>query len=215
MRTPRRSTFMWILVFALVVIAGSVMHYALPRHDLVRIVGVVERMENFGWNRFFYAARPSGEGTGTTRDVRYIETMRPGERVLVFRNEDTGWGWPPYLKFDAADLHARARDMIPTDGSSDWVVVKSYGARNAILSIYPNILRVTPVSGPEVRIVPVTRIVFFLLLSAAGLALWLRLHRARDAGGLLHVPAPSPAGDTAPVPARGRVGRLWHRMTRP
>ena len=213
MRTPNRSTVKWILVLILVLTVGTVLHYALPRHDVVRIVGVGERMETMGWNRFFFAATPSGQRDGEMRDVRYIETMREGDSVLVFRNEDTGWGWPPYFKFDAADVQARARDMISATEDHDWVVVRSYGTRNTVLSIYPNILRVTSVAGPDVRIIPWMRITVFMLIVGFASWIWVKLGRGRDAGSDDDALALSERADRQDEAGRGRFGRMWHRLT--
>ncbi len=38
----------WTFIMTLVVILGSVLHYTLPRHEVVRVVGVSERLETLG-----------------------------------------------------------------------------------------------------------------------------------------------------------------------
>ncbi|MFQ5758017.1 MAG: DUF1523 family protein, partial [Acidiferrobacterales bacterium] len=84
---------------ALVVTAVALfLHYNLPRTDVVQITGTdVKRIDR------------SDPGQGVrTRDVRFISTVTRTGKVKVFRNEDTGWGWPPYFKFDSADLTAEA-----------------------------------------------------------------------------------------------------------
>lgn len=170
----------WTLVILLVVTVGSVLHYTLPRHAVVRIVGVETRLESLGWNRIFYAAIPAGQAEGAARDVRYIESVRPGGRELVFRNEDTGWIWPPYFKLNSADMQARARDLVSTSAEPTWVAVSYYGLRSTILSIYPNVVRLRPVEGPEVTLIPWTRIVAFTLLFALAGWLWFTLRRFNE-----------------------------------
>ena len=170
----------WTLVILLVLIVGSVMHYTLPRHEVVRIVGVETRLESLGWNRFFFASVPAGQADATTRDVRYIETLRPNDREMVFRNEDTGWTWPPYFKLNASDLQARARNLVSTSAEPVWVAVTSYGLRSQLLSIYPNVLRVRQVEGPEVTLIPWTRIIGFTALFALAAWLWFTLRRFNE-----------------------------------
>ena len=38
----------------------------------------------------------------------FIQTIKKNGKPMVYRNEDTGWGWPPYFKFDTANLQADA-----------------------------------------------------------------------------------------------------------
>lgn len=170
----------WTLVILLVVTVGSVLHYTLPRHEVVRIVGVETRLESLGWNRFFFAAAPVGQTEAGARDVRFIETVRTDEREFVLRNEDTGWIWPPYFKFDASDMQARARNLVSTSAEPVWVAVTYYGMRSQIFSIYPNALRVRPVEGPDITIIPWTRIIAFTFLFALAAWLWFTLRRFNE-----------------------------------
>ncbi len=167
----------WTFIITLVVMLGSVLHYTLPRHEVVRVVGVTERLETLGWNSFFYARTPSGQSEGDARDLRLVETVRPGGGELVLRNEDTGWIWPPYLKFNAADMQARARDQVSTSDDPVWVAVSYYGVRSLFLSIYPNVLQIKPADSPDMRLVPWTRIIFFTVLLAGAVWVWFMLSR--------------------------------------
>lgn len=169
-----------LLVVLFVVLVGAVMHYALPRHDVVRIVEVNSRVEVLGWNRIFYSAVPAGTAEDDRRDVRFISTLRPSGRERVFRNEDTGWLWPPYFKLNSADLQTRAFDMRSTAEAPVWVAVTYYGVRSRVLSIYPNALRVRLVEGPEASVIPWTRIIGFALLLAAAAWIWVLLRRFRE-----------------------------------
>ena len=198
----------WTIVILLVLTLGAVMHYTLPRHDVVRIVGATERVETLGWNRFFFAATPSGQTEGAIRDVRYIETVRPAGRERVFRNEDTGWIWPPYFKFNAADMQARVRNLVSTAAEPEWVAITYYGIRSQLFSIYPNVLRVRVVDGPEVTIIPWTRIILFTVLFAGAAWLWFTLRRfnERRVGPFL-----DQVGEKREA-ARGRIGRFWQRL---
>src|SRR6056297_3634226 len=142
----------WICVWT--VIAGF-LHYTLPQHDIVRIVDTDTRRVDFGENSIFWASADVGQdGTALNRDVRFIEAFYQDDRPMVYRNEDTGWGWPPYFKLDSSNLQAEARDLVSTSAEPQWVVMRHYGWRNEFLSIFPNAVSVRAVDGPEVRIIP-------------------------------------------------------------
>lgn len=198
----------WTIVILLVVTVGAVMHYTLPRHEVVRIVGVTERVETLGWNRFFFASTPGGQAEGTLRDVRYIESVRPGGRERVFRNEDTGWIWPPYFKFNAADMQARVRNLVSTQADPEWVAVTYYGIRSQLFSIYPNLLRVRSVAGPDVTIIPWTRIILFTALFALAAWLWFTLRRFNQRRVEPFLDSMGERSDQA----RGRLRRFWDRL---
>ncbi|MFT3690160.1 DUF1523 family protein [Paenirhodobacter sp.] len=152
----------WALVVLLV---GGFLHYTLPQHDIVRIVGTYqERKDLNDWTRIFWS-HPDDQARGlTNRDVQFIQAVRPNGKAIVYRNEDTGWSWPPYFKFDTASLQTRADDIKSTSEAPKWVVVTHYGWRNQFLSIFPNAVSIKPVAGPDVRIIPWATIVILVML---------------------------------------------------
>lgn len=155
----------WTFRISALLILGLFFHYILPQHDVVRISGTeVIRTDFTPLNRLFYAQADAGNVEGTTRDVRLINAVRPNDRVIVYRNEDTGWIWPPYFKFDSSNLQAEAQDLQSTKAAPQWAVMTHYGWRIPFLSIYPNAVSVKAVAGPDVRIVPWFNIVFFVFL---------------------------------------------------
>ena len=79
---------------------------------------------------------------GATRDVRFINAVTADGHTRVYRNEDTRWGFPPYLKFDSADITAQAQDLARRDS---WVLVEHYGWRIQMLSMFPNAVELTEV----------------------------------------------------------------------
>ncbi len=202
-------TFKTIAIILLVVVLGLFLHYTLPRHETVRIVGATERVEEFGFNRFFFSGIPGGMTPGKARDIRFIETFRPNGRELVFRNEDTGWGWPPYFKFNEADIQAQARNLQSTADSPDWIRVTFYGVRIQLFSIFPNAMRLTPVDSPEDRAIPWTRLFFFAGLIGFAAWLWLTLRRFRERRV---EPFLDRVGERR-AQSRGWIGRTWDRMT--
>ena len=154
-------------------IVGLFLHYVLPQHDVVQVTSTeIIRTDFSGFNRIFYAQADSGTTELATRDLRLINTdkrktfllgfvQRDKTEVMVYRNEDTGWIWPPYFKFDSSDLQAEAARAARSDG---WAIVTHYGWRVRWASIYPNAIAVRQVDGPDVRIIPWFNIAFFIFL---------------------------------------------------
>jgi len=168
----------WITFWVLV---GAFFHYTLPQNDVARVVNTEVRRVDFGENSIFWASPDTGQEGGVNRDVRFIEAFRTNDRPMVYRNEDTGWGWPPYFKLDSSNLQAEARDLASTKDAPQWVVIKHYGWRNEFLSIFPNAVSVRPVDSPEVRIIPWVNIVILTLFFALFWAVWVRWRRYRRA----------------------------------
>lgn len=194
MRRLRRA----FRIILFVVVAG-LLHYLLPQHDVARINGTdVIRMDFSSVNRKFFARSDSGTAELSTRDIRLINTerkktfllgfiQREAEGVMVYRNEDTGWIWPPYFKFDSSDLQATAAANLSAPGAGQWVVIAHYGWRNRFLTIYPNAIAIRPVAGPDVTAIPWFSIFFFIfLLFAAAFVrtMWMRF-RERTVDPLL------------------------------
>jgi hypothetical protein len=129
------------------------LHYNLPRTDVVQITGTdVKRIDR------------SDPGQGIrTRDVRFISTVTRDGKVKVFRNEDTGWGWPPYFKFDSADVTAEAQTLIENP-EKPWVRVRYYGWRIKVFSLFPNAISLKIVDKDYTHI-PWFNIIFLTLLA--------------------------------------------------
>jgi hypothetical protein len=86
------------------------------------------------------------DGAMRTNDIRYVTAQDLEGRPLMFQNTDTGWGWPPYFKFDTGDIAAQANNY-SVDGQEEVVLVQYYGFRIRMLSIYPNILSMKTVTA--------------------------------------------------------------------
>lgn len=169
------------LVFWTVVL--GFLHYTLPQKDIVRVTGVeIIRTDFTNSNRIFYAQADHGnDNTLMSRDLRLINTVRANGREMVYRNEDTGFGWPPYFKLDSANLQAQAQDAVSNRANPEWYALTHYGWRSEFLTIYPNGISLRPVEGPDVRLIPWFNIVFLTLLAAFFWAVWVRWRRFRQA----------------------------------
>jgi hypothetical protein len=173
----------WTLVLAF-------LHYTLPQHDIVRITDTYEKRVNPGDNALFWSNANTGENVAATeRDVFFIQTFRTNDKPMIYRNEDTGWGWPPYFKFNTSNLQAKASDLISKKSAetAQWVAMRHYGWRNEFLSIYPNAVAIWPVAGPDARIIPWFNMIVLILLAALFWAIrvrwkrfWEGRHKAQD-----------------------------------
>ncbi|WP_226552291.1 DUF1523 family protein [Celeribacter naphthalenivorans] len=155
----------WTLIALIVLIVGGFAHYTLPQHDIVRIVNTYEERQDIsGWTTMFWQEAGNGTANQQSRDVQFIQAVRPNGKSIVYRNEDTGWGWPPYFKFDTANLYTEANDSISTRAAPEWVSVTHYGWRSELLSVFPNAMGIKPVAGPDVTIIPWANIIILTVL---------------------------------------------------
>ena len=162
---------LWTIRIAIVAAVAVALHWSLPKREIVRITGTdVVRMEVEETNA-------QGEAVTISRDRRLINTVQPDGDPHVFRNEDTGWGFPPYFKFDSADLAAEAEDSASTRDDPDWVIVTYYGWRIPIFSIFPNAVGIQPAEGPEQTLIPWFNIVAIVVVAALLLLVRARLRR--------------------------------------
>ncbi|PLW78128.1 DUF1523 family protein [Cohaesibacter celericrescens] len=153
----------WAVGAIIAILVVLFLHYTLPSRDIVRIVGTdVKRMDiGASW---FWASPDAGTTKVDTRDVRFINAELPNGKPYVYRNEDTDWSWPPYLKFDSGNLTAQAQSL--AQKNDNWVAVTHYGWRIKLFTIFPNVVKIKPVAGPDVFLIPWFNIVFFMCLAA-------------------------------------------------
>ena len=130
----------------LVVAAG--LQWSLPSRDIVRIIGTDIARHSLLGGGAEPAPSPIGE------DIRFINTVTPDGDVRVYRNQDTGWGWPPYFKFDEADLAAVAAKFASSEDRPRWVVVTHYGWRIPMFSAFPNAISIREALAPDEPLFP-------------------------------------------------------------
>lgn len=171
MRNIRR-----VLRIVLFLIVGLFLHYVMPQQDVARVTSTeIIRTDFSAFNRMFYAQADSGNVENTTRDLRLINAQRfptyffglirgDETQTMVYRNEDTGWIYPPYFKFDSSDLQAEADDMSSSSAEPQWVVITHYGWRVRWATIFPNAVSIRPAPGPEYRPFPWVNLVIFAAL---------------------------------------------------
>ena len=156
MKWLRRS--IWLVVLVALGIGALSLYYVLPRQDVVMITGVeVKRMDADG---VINAENPAD---GPTRDVYFINTEHPDTKeVVVYRNEDTGWSFPWYFKFDSADIQAKAQGY--SRDAQQLALIRYYGWRITILSMFPNVTEIQSTTSRDEPF-PVFNTIFFGVLA--------------------------------------------------
>jgi Protein of unknown function (DUF1523) len=209
----------WGFRVVVVTLVAAFLHYTLPQRDVVAIINTYNKNTPIGANWMFYSIEDTGTGvetTATLRDIRYIDAVFPdGESVMVYRNEDTGWFWPPYFKWDSSTLQAEATNLKSDKTNPQWVAVTHYGWRMPIFSIFPNAVAIKPVSGPDVQLIPWLNIVILAVL--AFLVIMARLMIAQFRERMIdpavdRVAQTLDAVDARADAARDRAGGLWARF---
>lgn len=210
----------WGFRITLLLFVVGFLHYTLPQRDIVRITNTYNKLTPIGANAIFYSGGDSGTADtaagDTNRDIRFIDAVYPdGTSVMVYRNEDTGWVWPPYFKYDSSTLQAEATNLRSDKANPQWVAVTHYGWRLPIFSIFPNAVSITPVDGPDVRLIPWVNIVILTLLALALFMLrrmWLQFRERTVDPALLDVEEAWDAVDARADAAAGRAKGVFARM---
>ena len=199
----------WSFLTLIFLIIVAFFHYTLPQRDIVRIVNTYEERQDFGWNGIFWAGPNAGSATAPNRDVLFIQTVLANGNPMVYRNEDTGWGWPPYFKFDTANLQTEAADAVSNRDAPEWYAMTHYGWRIELCSAFTSAVGLRPVVVPDATLIPLVNLVFFVLLAIVLFALWrvwVRFRRRRIDPVLEDI-------DEASDEVRGRARGLWRRIT--
>lgn len=172
----------WAIILTFWTFVAAVLHYTLPQTDIARVTDTYEKRIDPGENSWFWSVHDVGsDATTSNRDVFFIQTRRANGKIMVYRNEDTGWTWPPYFKVNSSNLQAEAADMKSTAEAPRWVAIRHYGWRNEFLSIFPNAVKMREVDDPDVRIIPWFNIIFLTLFFALVWAVRVRWRRFRAA----------------------------------
>lgn len=168
-----------IFAFIAIIFVAGFLHYSLPQRDIVQVVGTEVKRMDINNRTWFWASEDAGTNLEGTRDVRFINTELTNGKVMVYRNEDTNWSWPPYLKFDSSNLTAEAQSLAKSN-AEEWVAVTHYGWRIQLFSMFPNAVKIKPVAGPDTLLIPWFNIVFLLVLFLCAVWIWRIINRFSD-----------------------------------
>jgi len=151
-----------------ILLVVSVLHYYLPHTQVVQIIGTdVKRLDSTARGKTDGSLQEKGkQKVVTVRDVRFINAVSKSGKTEVFRNEDTGWGLPPYFKFNSADVTAQAQSFTIAE-EKPWILVKYYGWRIHIFDMFPNVISLKQATRDHTNF-PLFNIVFLCLLGAGG-----------------------------------------------
>ncbi len=208
----------WGIRIVLILLVAGFLHYTLPQTDIVRITRTYNQVTVVGANWMFYSMGDVGTGAeaASNRDIRFIDAVFEDNRtVQVYRNEDTGWIWPPYFKYDSSNLQAEATNLVSTVTAPQWVAVTHYGWRLAIFSIYPNAVGMRPVAGPDVTIIPWVSIIVLIFLAFAVFMLrrmWLQFWERMIDPAVANAEEAWDAVDARADAARARAQGLFGRI---
>lgn len=201
----------------LLIVGAVLLNYYLPDRDVVQIVGTEVKRIDVESGAPFWDRADIGTTEGATRDVRFINAEFENGSTRVYRNEDTGWGFPPYFKFDSGDVTALSQSLAKSDGQ--WVAVRHYGWRIKMFSIFPNVTSIKRVDGPDAMLIPWFNIVFIGLLLLIWFLLWRMVRRWKakridptlDAVGDTIGDAARDVGDSVEA-GRTQVSGFWRKL---
>jgi hypothetical protein len=202
----------WTFRILLVLLAAAFLHYTLPQRDVVQVINTYNRLQPIGANWIFYSSEDTGTGaeTSTTRDIRFIDVVFPdGTTTMTYRNEDTGWFWPPYFKWDSSTLQAEATNYKTSETTPRWVAVTHYGWRLPIISVFPNAVKVTPVEGPNVSLFPWLNLVILAVLAFLLFMAWRMVAQFRERMVDPAVDRVAQTLDAVDARADAARGRFW------
>ena len=145
--------FLILVSLSFFIVIGGVVNYAMPSYDETYVTGMeVRRMDKDG---VISKANPAG---GDVRDVYFLFTESEPNKVMVYRNEDTGWGLPPYFKFGSADIQAKAQAYA---NEKQRVQIKYYGWRINWMNEFRNIVSIKPLLEGETVAKPIVSYVLY------------------------------------------------------
>ena len=145
--------FLILVSLSFFIVIGGVVNYAIPSYDETYVTGMeVRRMDKDG---VISKANPAD---GEVRDVYFLFTESEPNKVMVYRNEDTGWGLPPYFKFGSADIQAKAQAYA---NEKQRVQIKYYGWRINWMNEFRNIVSIKPLLEGETVAKPIVSYVLY------------------------------------------------------
>ena len=149
--------FLILVSLSFFIVIGGVVNYAMPSYDETYVTGMeVRRMDKDG------VISKSNPADGEVRDVYFLFTESEPNKVMVYRNEDTGWGLPPYFKFGSADIQAKAQAYA---NEKQRVQIKYYGWRINWMNEFRNVVSIQPLAEGETLAKPIVSYVLYAVLA--------------------------------------------------
>lgn len=92
--------------------------------------------------------------------------------IMIYCNEDMGWIWLFYFKFDSCDLQGEVQEYILIVVDLQWVIINYYGWWNCLLMIFLNVILIKLIEDLNIWIILWFNIVFFVVFVVFILFLW-------------------------------------------
>ena len=145
--------FLILVSLSFFIVIGGVVNYAMPSYDETYVTGMeVRRMDKDG------VISKSNPADGEVRDVYFLFTESESNKAMVYHNEATGWGLPPYFKFGSADIQAKAQAYA---NEKQRVQIKYYGWRINWMNEFRNIVSIKPLLEGETVAKPIVSYVLY------------------------------------------------------
>jgi Protein of unknown function (DUF1523). len=109
------------------------------------------------------------------RNIRMINAQTLDGKPFVFRNEDTGFGWPPYFKFNSGNVTSEVEAIVKHNPNAP-LLVTYYGWRLEILSMFPNIIKLEVVPA-DYKHFPWFNVIFITVFHGILLFFIFRIYR--------------------------------------
>ncbi|MDL0088226.1 DUF1523 family protein [Campylobacter gastrosuis] len=162
---------LFVLVFVLHALLAFFINYSMPSYKALNIVGAeVKRVDEKG---VISDELPKDK---IVRDIYFIYAKKPNsdDKIVVFRNEDTRWGYPFYFKFNSADIQAKATAFLQENA---LVQVKYYGYRVQILNEFANVISLKKLQNQSDLAVPYVSFGLYILVFISFLTLFFQVKK--------------------------------------
>ena len=149
--------FLFTLIFAFHALMFATVNFVFPSYDVTHVTGVeVKRVDKDG------PITKANPADGPTRDVYFINTQNDDGKIMVYRNEDTRWGFPFYFKFGSANLQAKAQAL---GNENKLVQIQYYGWRLTMFDEYRNATAVQEIDENHSPSHPIFMWIFYAILT--------------------------------------------------
>ena len=172
----------WVFGLLVFLLVGGFLHYVLPKQEIATVTSAYNRFVEPGEIRGLRSLTEADAAASGRPgvDVFFINARSRDGDLLEFRNEDTGFGFPWYFKFDSATLHNQAQEAVSTAEAPKWMVIRYYGWRLPFVSMFPNAISMRPAESRDMTLIPWFNIVLLTTLIALVWAIGARLRRWRQ-----------------------------------
>lgn len=146
--------FLILVLLSLHIVLIGAVNYAFPSYDVTMVTtGDVRRVDKDG---IISASNPAD---GEIRDVYYLYTSNDQtEKAIQYRNENTGWGFPFYFKFNSGEVQAKALAFAE---KKQLVQIKYYGWNIPMLNEERKLVSVKAMNEGDTKSLPIVSYILY------------------------------------------------------